>query len=91
MEFDWTNYDPSWGVTQKEIEEVFEDPFSLRLMPDTNRFSAQSRFICLGQDSNGTYFMVVYAANGKSMRVIAARRMSIEECGFYAQKLHRNL
>ncbi len=91
MEFDWTNYDSSWQVTQKEIEEVFEDPFNLRLMPDTIRFAGQSRYICMGQDSKGTYLMIVYTTNGKLTRIISARQMTIEECGFYTQKLHRNL
>jgi uncharacterized DUF497 family protein len=91
MEFDWVFYDDNWSVKKKQIEEVFEDPFNLRLMPDTSRFSGQSRFICLGQDSQGNYLTIVYTTNGKSTRVIAARKMSMEECGFYAQRLHRNL
>lgn len=91
MEFDWSNFDPSWGTTQKEIEEVFEDPFNLRLMPESNGYSGQSRFFCLGQDRNGSYLTIIYAANGRTIKVIAARRMSLEECGFYTQRLHRSL
>jgi len=91
MEFDWTHFDSGCGASQKQIEEVFEDPFNLRLMPDSARFVGLSRFFCLGQDNDGNYLMVVYVANGKSVRVITARKMSMEESGFYAQKLHRSL
>jgi len=91
MEFDWAFYEENWEVSKKQIEEVFEDPFNLRLMPDSQRFSGQSRFFCLGQDTAGNYLMVVYTTNGKIMRIISARKMTLEESTFYAQKMHRNL
>ena len=49
MEFDWldVSFDLS-KVTPKEIEESFEDPFAVRLLPDGNYGSEDARYICLG-------------------------------------------
>ena len=41
MDFDWINVPADLGdVTAKEVEESFEDPFSIRLLPDTDDVSA---------------------------------------------------
>src|SRR5438128_2439011 len=56
MEFDWNNlpFELDSSLTHREIEESFEDPFALRLLPDSPRFSAQARFFNLGMSANGT-------------------------------------
>jgi hypothetical protein len=40
MEFDWNSLpvNTESSLTQREIEESFEDPFALRLLPDSPRF-----------------------------------------------------
>ena len=49
MEFDWNNAPFEFGsLTHQEIEESFEDPFAVRLMPDSPRFAVQARFFADG-------------------------------------------
>jgi len=50
MEFDWNNppFEMDGSLTQREIEESFEDPFAIRLLPDSPRFGVQARFFNLG-------------------------------------------
>jgi len=93
MEFDWNNtpFNLEDSLTQKEIEESFEDPFAVRLLPDTPRFSVQARFFNLGMSAGGVGIFSVYRTNGKQVRVIFARPMEPEERFFYQRKLDRNL
>ncbi len=94
MEFDWNNTPfnlDDGSLTQKEIEESFEDPFVVRLLPDTPRFSVQARFFNLGVSAGGDGVFSVYRTNGKQVRVIYARPMEPEERFFYQRKLDRNL
>ena len=89
MEFDWNNppfnLDPS--VTLPGIEESFEDPFAVRLLPDSPRFSVQARFFNLGLDGSGEGIVSVYKTNGKLLKVIFARRFEPEEKLFYQRKM----
>ena len=88
MEFDWTGGaqrgDPS--VNQKNIEESFEDPFSIRILPDSARFSEEARFFNLGKSLEGAPIFSVYRSNGKQLRIIWARQASPEEAYFYERK-----
>lgn len=93
MEFDWTN-PPSAidkSLTQQEIEESFEDPFAIKLMPDSPRFSVQARYFNLGVSVNGTGIFSVYRTNGKVTRVIFARPFTAEEKFFYQKKMNELL
>jgi uncharacterized DUF497 family protein len=87
MEFEWTLY-KSGQLSPEEISESFEDPFSLRLMPDSNRFAAQNRFFSLGCSSAGRGIFAVYTSTGKIVRVMTARLMTEEETIFYKRKTH---
>jgi hypothetical protein len=93
MEFDWNN--PSFNfdgsLTQQHIEESFEDPFAVRLLPDTPRFAVQSRYFNLGMSVGGVGVFSVYRTNGKQARVIHARLMEPEERVFYQRKLDQAL
>jgi uncharacterized DUF497 family protein len=73
------------------VEESFEDPFAVRLMPDSSRFSVQARFFNLGRSADGTGVFSVYRTNGKQVRVICARTFSPEEQFFYQRKLDQTL
>ena len=74
MEFDWNNLPFELGsLTQREIEESFEDPFAVRLMPDTPRFGVQARFFNLGMSVGGVGIYSVYRTNGRQIRVLLAR------------------
>jgi len=93
MEFDWKNtpIDADSSLTQREIEESFEDPFAVKLLPDSPRFSVQARFFNLGMTVGGTGIFSVYRTNGKQVRVIHARPFQPEERFFYQRKLDQAL
>jgi hypothetical protein len=92
MEFDWNN--PSFelgSLNQREVEESFEDPFAVRLLPDSPRFGAQARFFNLGMSAGGVGIYSVYRTNGKSVRVLHARPFAPEERFFYQKKMSQTL
>lgn len=93
MEFDWSNppFALNSSLTQREIEESFEDPFAVRLMPDSPRFAAQARFFNLGMSAAGRGIFSIYRTNGKLIRVIFARPFEPEEQFFYQRKMQESL
>ena len=72
MDFDWNNppFILDSSLSLQEIEESFEDPFAIRLLPDSPRFSVQARFFNLGVSARGLGIFSVYRTNGKVARVI---------------------
>ena len=93
MEFDWNNppFNLDSSLTLQEIEESFEDPFALKVLPDSPRFSVQARFFNLGMSAGGVGIFTVYRTNGKQVRVIHARQFQPEERVFYQRKLDQTL
>jgi uncharacterized DUF497 family protein len=92
MEFDWNNTPFELGsLTQREVEESFEDPFAVRLMPDTPRFGVQARFFNLGMSARGVGVYSVYRTNGRQIRVLLARPFEAEERFFYHKKMEQTL
>ena len=92
MEFDWNSLPFELGsLTQREIEESFEDPFAVRLLPDSRRFAVQARFFNLGQSAGGVGIYSVYRTNGQQVRVLLARPFAPEERFFYQRKLDQTL
>ena len=93
MEFDWNNtpFELGGSLTQREIEESFEDPFAIKLLPDSPRFSVQARFFNLGMAAGGDGIFSVYRTNGKQIRVIHARVFQPEERFFYQRKMDQTL
>ena len=93
MEFDWNISPIDFGrsLTPQDIEESFEDPFAVRLLPDSPRFSAQARYFNLGRSATGVGIFSVYRTNGKQIRVICARPFSPEEQFFHQRKVNRML
>jgi hypothetical protein len=93
MEFDWNNppFNLESSLTLQEIEESFEDPFAIRLLPDSPRFSVQVRFFNLGVSADGTGIFSVYRTNGKQARVLYARPFEPEERFFYQRKMDQSL
>ena len=93
MDFDWSNppfnLDSSLKLT--EIEESFEDPFAVRMLPDSPRFAVQARFFNLGVAASGTGVFTVYKTNGKQARVIFARKFQPEEQFLYQRKMNQAL
>ena len=93
MEFDWNNppFNLDSSLTLKEIEESFEDPFAVRVLPDSARFSVQARFFNLGMSAGGTGIFSVYRTNGKQIRIIHARPFQPEDGFFYQRKMDQTL
>jgi len=93
MEFDWNSlpFELDSSLTQREIEESFEDPFALRVLPDSARFSAQARFFNLGMSAGGSGIFSVYRTNGKQVRILFARPFEPEERFFYQRKMEQTL
>ena len=84
MEFDWldVSFDLS-KVTPKEIEESFEDPFAVRLLPDGTYAEGDARYFCLGRSVGNRPIISVFWTDGKRYRVIVSREMSKDEESFY--------
>jgi uncharacterized protein len=93
MEFDWHSppFSLDSSLTQREVEESFEDPFALRLLPDSPRFAKQARFFNLGMSASGVGIFSVYRTNGKQVRVLYARMFEPEERFFYQRKVDQTL
>jgi uncharacterized DUF497 family protein len=93
MEFDWENlpFEFVSSLTPRDVEESFEDPFAVRLLPDSNRFAVQSRYFNLGRSASGLGVFSVYRTNGRQIRVICARSFTPEEQFFYQKKLNQAL
>lgn len=93
MEFDWNNlaFEMGSSLTQREIEESFEDPFAIKLLPDSPRFAVQARYFNLGMSAGGDGVFSVYRTNGKQIRIIFARPFQPEERFFYQKKMDQTL
>jgi uncharacterized protein len=93
MEFDWINppFELGSSLTQREVEESFEDPFAIKLLPDSPRFAVQARFFNLGMSAGGEGVFSVYRTNGKQIRIIFARVFEPEERFFYQKKVDQTL
>jgi uncharacterized DUF497 family protein len=93
MEFDWNNlpFEPDGSISMVAIEESFEDPFAIRLLPDSSRFGVQARFFNLGRSAAGQGLFSVYRTNGKVIRVILSRPFSEAEAYFYQRRMTQSL
>jgi uncharacterized protein len=93
MEFDWNNppFELDSSLNQREIEESFEDPFAVRLLPDSSRFGVQVRFFNLGMTAGSVGIFSVYRTNGKLVRVLQARPFEPEERFFYQRRMDQTL
>ena len=87
MEFDWLDapFDLK-AVSPKEIEESFEDPFSIRLLPEGVEDDEKARYFHLGKTMENRGVFAVFWTDGKRYRVIFAREMTAEEVTFYERK-----
>ena len=88
MEFDWEKQplQPDSSLKTREVEESFEDPFSVRLLPDSTQFSKKARYFNLGKSAGGKGVFSIYRANGKQIQIILARPFEPEESFFYERQ-----
>ncbi|MDK3159463.1 hypothetical protein QPK87_23210 [Kamptonema cortianum] len=92
MEFDWrieTALFP--GVERQDVEESFEDPFSLRFLPESQSEKVAARYFNLGQSGSGTMIFSVYRSNGKSVQIVSSRPMVAHEEAFYHRRMKQSL
>ena len=78
MDFDWQK--PQFQLrelTQRDVEESFEDPFSIRLLPEFEDDSRDARYFCLGKSLGNKPLFSVFWTDGKVYRV---RKMLIARC-----------
>lgn len=86
MEFEWANGGVLLDdIPEKEVEESFEDPFSIRLLPDLDTVR-DTRYFILGKSISGKYLFTVFWTDGKRFRVIVSRPMAEAEISFYERK-----
>ncbi len=71
------------ATTPRELEEIFEDPFAIRLLPDADRADGESRFYMLGRTVQDRHLFLSFWTDGKRARVFAAREMTDGELRFY--------
>ena len=87
MDFDWLDAPFDLRViSPKEIEESFEDPFSLRLLPDADLNADKARYFNLGKSIDNKGIFSVFWTDGKKYRVILSRQMTPDELNFYERK-----
>ena len=88
MEFDWLEVPfDLHKLTPREIEESFEDPFSLRLMPDVEiAGEGHARYFNLGKSVDGRGVFTIFWSDGKKIRCILSRDMAHEELAFFDRK-----
>jgi uncharacterized DUF497 family protein len=87
MDFDWIDchFDLK-TITPLEVEEVFEDPFSIKLLPETENSAAEARYFTLGKTINNRHLFSIFWTDGKRYRVILCREMTEDEITFYERK-----
>lgn len=92
MDFDWLGvaFDLT-KLTPKDIEESFEDPFSLKLLPDDIREGSTARYYNLGKSLAGRAVFSVFWTDGKRYRIIFARDMTPTEFDFFERKKAEDL
>jgi len=71
------------AITPRELEELLEDPFAVRFIPDADREDGLARYYSLGRTVNDRHIFLAFSTNGKIARVVAAREMTESEVRFY--------
>ena len=88
MELEWpdSGFVPE-GILKSEIEESFEDPFSIRLLPDLEHVDGrEARYFILGKSISNQGIFTAFWTDGKRYRVVFSRLMTPDEETFYERK-----
>ncbi|MBC8324622.1 MAG: hypothetical protein H8E27_03215 [Verrucomicrobia subdivision 3 bacterium] len=88
MDFDWEKSPTKalGSLKAQDVEESFEDPFAVRLLPDSVQFAEKARYFNLGRSANGEGVFSIYRTNGRQIQVIHARTFYAEERFFYERQ-----
>lgn len=71
------------AIKPGELEEILEDPFAVRFLPDNDRDDGASRYYALGRTVADRHLFIAFTTDGKVARVISAREMTESERRFY--------
>jgi len=74
------------SFTPREIEEILEDPFTIRLLPDHERADGESRYYMLGRTIADRYLFLCLCTDGKKARMICVRELTEAEKRFYDRR-----
>ncbi len=86
MEFDWIDCPFDLKQTPPhEVAESFEDPFSIRLLPEFDD-DVENRYFSIGRTVENRCLFSVFWTDGKQYRVLACRDCTPEERSFYERK-----
>jgi len=72
--------------TPQEIEEVTEDPFTIRILPDHERADGGSRYFMIGRTVSNRFLFLCFETDGKKARIFAVRDMTDSEKRFYDRR-----
>jgi uncharacterized DUF497 family protein len=70
----------------REIEEVMEDPFTVRMLPDHDREDGESRYYMIGRSIADRYLFLCLRTDGKKARIISVRDLTEAEKRFYDRR-----
>ena len=70
----------------REIEEVMEDPFTVRILPDHEREDGESRYYMVGRTIADRYLFLCFWTDGKKARIISVRSLTEGEKRFYDRR-----
>ena len=70
----------------REIEEVMEDPFTVRILPDHEREDGESRYYMIGRTIADRYLFLCFWTDGKKARIISVRDLTESEKRFYDRR-----
>lgn len=70
----------------KEIDEVMEDPFTVRMLPDYERSDGEHRYYMLGRTIADRYLFLCFWTDGKTARIISVRELTEGEKRFYDRR-----
>ena len=62
-------------------------PFSIRLLPDSERADGEARFYLIGKTIGSRGLFLSFWSNGKKARVVSARDLVQDEGTYYERKL----
>lgn len=79
-QFDLSKFSP------REVEEVLEDPFTVRFLPDHERLDGESRYYMVGRTMADRFLFLAFSTDGKKTRIYAAREMTAGEQRFYDRR-----
>ena len=89
MEFEWNpdkakSNDKKHSVFFREAATVFNDSLSITF-PDSDHSIGENRYVMIGVSRFGQLLVVAHTDRGEKIRIISARKATLQERRFYEQ------